>query len=339
MASGTRVTTQAANGRTGKWLIDPNDFTIAASGGDTDAATVAGNLATTNFEIQTATMGTGGGNGDIFVNQAVSWSSAHTLTLTAERNVAINSAITANSGGLAINAAGNISAPAAVNVGTFILQSGTWSQISGSLPTFSATDFRISGGTFMRALGGDGAAAATAYQLSDIYGLQGLGGAALLGRSYQLANNIDASGTSAWNANAGFNPIGTQATPFTGKFDGQSHTISNLTINRPGIDRVGLFGSTDSASIANVGLVGASVTGDYFIGTLVGLDDGSSTISNSYASGGTVKGRGDTGGLIGTSSYNDNITNSYASVAVTVRDGVVGGHGVGNEGCGGVEGG
>ncbi len=100
VASGTRVSTSAPNGHTGKWLIDPNDFTIAASGGDMDAATVSANLATTNFEIQTAAMGTAGGNGDIFVNEDVSWSSANTLTLTAERNIALNNAITANTGGL-----------------------------------------------------------------------------------------------------------------------------------------------------------------------------------------------------------------------------------------------
>ena len=52
-----------------------------------------------------------------------------------------------------------------------------------------------------------------------------------------LLNDIDASGTAAWNPIAGqpneyngFIPIGTQAVPFTGSFDGGGFTISNLYV-------------------------------------------------------------------------------------------------------------
>jgi len=313
IAAGTRVTTKAPQGKTGKWLIDPNDFTVAASGGDMTGADVSSNLDSTNFEIATATMGTGGGNGDIFVSDALSWGSANTLTLTAERNIAINSAITTPSGGLAIYAAGNISAPAAVSVGTFDLQSGTWSQVAGSLPTFNATDFRISGGTFIRALGGDGTSG-NAWQLSDVYGLQGAGSAGMLDKSYVLANNVDAIGTLGWNAGAGFKPIGTDPGNFTGNFDGQGHTISNLTINRPTEDNVGLFGSTGSTgTVANVGLVGGSVSGHNSVGALVGFNNHGS-ISNSYTTG-AVMGAGETGGLAGRNL--GGISDSHATGAVT----------------------
>jgi filamentous hemagglutinin family protein len=101
VAEGTLVTTKAASGKTGKWLIDPNDFTIAASGGDMTGATVSSNLDSTNFEIATATMGSTGGNGDIFVNEALSWSSANTLTLTAERDVNLNANLTYSGSGTA----------------------------------------------------------------------------------------------------------------------------------------------------------------------------------------------------------------------------------------------
>ena len=40
--------------------------------------------------------------------------------------------------------------------------------------------------------------------------LQGINGA--LGGSYALGGNIDASGTSVWNAGAGFTPIGNSST-------------------------------------------------------------------------------------------------------------------------------
>ena len=69
-----------------------------------------------------------------------------------------------------------------------------------------------------------------------------------------------AAATLAWNANAGFTPVGTVALPFNGTFDGLGHTIAHLTINLPATADVGLFGSTDTASvIRNVGLIGGNV--------------------------------------------------------------------------------
>jgi hypothetical protein len=94
-------------------------------------------------------------------------------------------------------------------------------QINATLPPFSATAFRISGGSFLRALGGAGNSGSP-YQISDVYGLQGIGSSGtLLTKHYSLANNIDASGTSAWNGGAGFKPIGIDAaSAFSGSFDG-----------------------------------------------------------------------------------------------------------------------
>ncbi|WP_079204595.1 YDG domain-containing protein [Pseudomonas sp. CC6-YY-74] len=341
VADNAKITTAAAHGKTGTWLIDPSDFTIAASGGDMTADTVTSNLANTNFEIATATMGTTGGNGDIAVNQALSWSSANTLTLTAERNIAINNAITATNGGLTLNAAGSISAPAAVSVGTFTLTSGNWSQ-TGTLPTFNATDFRINGGSFIRALSGDGSSG-SAYRLADVYGLQGIASSGMLGKNYVLANNIDASGTSNWNAGAGFNPIGVEPSRFSGSFDGLGHTIANLTINRPSTFYVGLFGITNTGSvIQNVGLLGGSVIGNKNVGGLMGYNY-KGTVSNSYATGsvsgndrigglvgfnetgtisnsyatGSVSGSSNVGGLVGTNFTGGTISNSYADSAIT----------------------
>jgi filamentous hemagglutinin family protein len=106
--SDARITTDAPFGKTGIWLIDPNDFTIAASGGNITGATLAGQLASNNVTIQTATQGTPGGNGDIFVNNAVSWSSANTLSLEAERNINLNNLITAYAGAVNLKATTNV---------------------------------------------------------------------------------------------------------------------------------------------------------------------------------------------------------------------------------------
>lgn len=119
--NGAKVTTLAANGKTGTWLIDPNDFTIAASGGNMTAAQVVAALGATNFQITTATMGTSGGKGDINVNQAVTWNADTTLTLTADRNVNVNKAITANGN----NAGLTMTAGTDINVNAPITLAGT----------------------------------------------------------------------------------------------------------------------------------------------------------------------------------------------------------------------
>jgi filamentous hemagglutinin family protein len=340
IAKGTKVTTLAANGKTGNWLIDPNDFTIAASGGNMTAADVVSNLATTNFEISTAAVGTPGGNGDINVNQALNWNTAQTLTLTAERNININSAITASSGGLTLNAANQISATAAVSVGTFTLAGGNWNQIGAVLPGFSAHDFRISGGSFLRVAGGNGSSA-NPYQIVDIYGLQGIGSASNLGKSFVLANDItNAAVTASWNSGAGFIPIGNSSTMFSGVFDGNNHTIIGLTINNTSstVD-IGLFGAAGSTSaIRNVTLASVNIRGGggngtdstgngIGVGALVGLNF--AEIDNAHVSG-TVSGvNGNVGGLIGfngksTSATVNTISDSTSSATVSGGSGVGG---------------
>src|SRR5207244_2529515 len=85
------------------------------------------------------------------------------------------------------------------------LQSGAWSQVSATLPSFAASNFVLNGGSFLRALGGNGSTA-TPYLLTDVYGLQGVQG--FLGSSFKLANDIDAGGTSGWHGGSGFVRLG-----------------------------------------------------------------------------------------------------------------------------------
>ena len=137
--------------------------------------------------------------------------------------------------------------------------------------------------------------------------------------NYNLANNINASGTGngsdVWLDSTGFVPVGGDSTNdntsrFTGSFDGNNHTITNLTIVdtvpaaneaafksvidtananllSPAIygqgTNVGLFGYVAAGgSVMNVGLVGGSVTGTYNVGALAGTSDG--TIKNAHSS-------------------------------------------------------
>ena len=123
-----RVSTAAAQGQTGRWLIDPQDFVIgSAPGNNISGATLSGQLVTNNVTITTT--GAGTGNGDIFVNDAVSWTASGaptTLTLNADRNVDINAAITATNGNLAVCCGQDVNVNAAITTtnGSVLLSAG-----------------------------------------------------------------------------------------------------------------------------------------------------------------------------------------------------------------------
>ncbi|MCA3181103.1 MAG: filamentous hemagglutinin N-terminal domain-containing protein, partial [Burkholderiales bacterium] len=110
LAETLSVSTTAAQGRTGTWLIDPTDYVIAASGGDITGAALSAQLASSNITIQTPAGGSG--NGDIFVNDAISWGANTTLTLSAHRDISLGADITKNAGagdaGLVLRAGGSI---------------------------------------------------------------------------------------------------------------------------------------------------------------------------------------------------------------------------------------
>jgi filamentous hemagglutinin family protein len=331
---------RAPNGTTGTLLLDPYDVIICvcdpengsfSDGVWTPTQTSKLNVNDLRNELADANVQvtTGGGDahgGNINVNVGVTWTSNSTLTLSAANSININAAISATNGGLTLNAGNAISASAAVNVATFTLQNGSWNQVSSTLPAFSANDFRISGGSFLRALGGDGSSGSP-YQITDVYGLQGIGSSAtLLAGNYVLANNVDASGTVNWNAGAGFLPIGNLQHGFAGLLDGQAHTIDALTINSSAA-YVGLFGVVaGSGAVRNLGITNVNLTSagwngpeDYaHVGALAGINNGS--IVGSFATG-TITSNSpdstapDTGGLVGTN--RGLISQSYAIVNVS----------------------
>ncbi len=132
-----------------------------------------------------------------------------------------------------------------------------------------------------------------------------------LNAHYKLVNDIDL-GVAPYNQGQGWEPIGTKDDPFTGGFDGNGHTISNLYIDRD-TDYVGLFGAFQNADIKNVVLENVNVTGKDWVGGLVGAQN-NGTISNSHATG-DVQGNEKVGGLVGDSASGQ-ITNSYATTDI-----------------------
>jgi VCBS repeat-containing protein len=136
--------------------------------------------------------------------------------------------------------------------------------------------------------------------LSDLQAIQNN-----LSGYYVLGANIDAAGFS-------FTPIGGAANPFTGIFDGQGYTISNLTINNVSNTDSGLFGDIGAiGTVRNVGLINESVTSSSsHVGGLVGENFG--TITQSYVEG-NIGGVSSVGGLVGLNSSSGSISQSYAA--------------------------
>ncbi|WNY24101.1 hypothetical protein MmiHf6_14300 [Methanimicrococcus hongohii] len=112
-----------------------------------------------------------------------------------------------------------------------------------------------------------------------------------LSKSYILTENIDLS-----EYNGGiWIPIGTADSPFTGNFDGNNKTISNMNINcEVPLTNFGLFGSAKEAKINNVVLADAKIqaeildaTTDMYFGLISGFAQNSS-VRNSQILNGTV---------------------------------------------------
>jgi len=135
-----RITTAAAHGSSGTWLIDPNDYTIAASGGDITGATLSTNLGSGNVTLQSSS-GATAGNGDVFVNDNIAWSANTTLTLSAARNVALRADISAtgtgagltlNSNLASVGGASNLTGAISLNGGALRFGGGPLNLLNGS---------------------------------------------------------------------------------------------------------------------------------------------------------------------------------------------------------------
>ena len=149
---------------------------------------------------------------------------------------------------------------------------------------------------------------------------------------YELTANLDfdtngdgrtnVAGDDYWNSGSGWDPIvdsarsGYQDATFHATFEGNSHVVLGLYIDRSGRN-VGLFGSVWGGEIRNLGLEGVAIKGGASnAGGLVGRTSGSgSLITASYVTG-SVSGGSSVGGLVGFSSNGASINSSYAAVSV-----------------------
>ena len=165
-----------------------------------------------------------------------------------------------------------------------------------------------------------------------------------LSSNYTLMNDLDSNtlgydelaGPTA-NQGMGWEPVGTDDSPFNGTFDGQEYEIRELFINRPNEDFVGLFASISTGFIQDLGLVSAtlignncvgsltghnyhgtvnnlrviqSITGGKQVGALIGCNE-NGNLSNCCATG-NITGTEQIGGLVG-QNWDGIVSNSYAT--------------------------
>ena len=135
-------------------------------------------------------------------------------------------------------------------------------------------------------------------------------------------NGYDTYASDSANGGAGWEPIGGD-NMFTGNFNGNNKTISDLYIDRDDEIDIGLFGYIGDCSIYNLGVLDVDITGDTYVGGLVAEGSGNVTITNCYTTGIIVSIGGYTGGLSGW--FSGTITNCYSTCTVNGSSSYFGG--------------
>ena len=138
------------------------------------------------------------------------------------------------------------------------------------------------------------------------------------GKTVLLMNDIDLSVYPNWSPIGTLKPNTSQVSyPFSGVFDGQNHTISNLTCTSATNGYAGLFGNFDG-TVQNLILRDAQITSESNAGAVVSNNYGGRVL-NCAMIGGSVKGKSIAGGVV---SYNrGTVENCYATGDVTSLSG------------------
>lgn len=166
-----------------------------------------------------------------------------------------------------------------------------------------------------------------------------------LAGNYMLANDIVIdNAANALAKDKMSSAIGTAASPFKGKFDGNFYTVSDLHLSGGSASSyLGLFGHTSGARIENVGVKNFQLNGRY-AGGVVGDASASTTILNVWNEGGTGAYIGtnggwglNAGGLVGNlvssalkNSYNASVVNGAGLVGQMTNGHVENSYNVGN---------
>lgn len=92
-----------------------------------------------------------------------------------------------------------------------------------------------------------------------------------------------------------YNATLAEATPFQGTYDGNNKKLEKFTVSGDVDDSVGLFAYVNNATLKNIKVVNAAVTGTNTTGILTGRCIGTTSIENCSLEGGQVTGRNSVG--------------------------------------------
>jgi filamentous hemagglutinin family protein len=272
VAGDATITTKAASGENGTWLIDPTNFTISAGTGDQTSSgigstTLLNELANGNVVIVTSL--SGGDAGDINVNAALDWSStsatpsANSLTLAAANSINVNAPVTWSAGTLTLNAGANI------NVNNVMTASGTanFAANYGHVVDASGNSTAAVTGTGINADGHtpyglytlQGTSAAGTY--AGKINFAGMGTVKLNGTQYTVIE----SAADLWGA---ANPVSTAVTTYK---DGSTTTTTTVLTGLPATSSTTVTNSDGSKTVTTVSYQFNSTTpiasnGNYILG-------------------------------------------------------------------------
>ena len=308
------ITTASDMGRTGTWLIASNRFTVGAGSGNISGAALSSALESNNVTIQST-------QSDIKLNGAVTWSGNTTLSLNASKDIYFNRSLTGTGtyAGLALTYGGDYYIRTPASYSGAVLRGNT--QVARRAPGGEYAAINLTGSNASLTINGN--------KYTLIHSMDELAGTGTASGYYALAGNLDAEAWSRSNVGAA-SVVGT----LSGTLAGLGHTVSNLTLNAPTSNYVGLIGQTSSSGmsvIRDIGVVNANITGRADVGALLGVSNGAA-VSNAYVTAtkgnvSTVSGStGSIGGLIGgawggattiTSSYSDANVTAMSTVTMT----------------------
>jgi len=144
-----------------------------------------------------------------------------------------------------------------------------------------------------------------------------------LSGAYVLAADISLAEYDNWEP-IGNNSTSSVASRFTGRFNGNGYTISDLNIDNDSRNYVGLFGYADNAALDDIVLDNVSVRGNEVVGGIAGYLN-NSEITGSCVTG-SVNGVGYyVGGIVGVVGVNGKVTGCWSAVSVNGDSLYVGG--------------
>jgi len=151
------------------------------------------------------------------------------------------------------------------------------------------------------------------FLVSNVNDLRSIGhNARLLDKHFLMTNDINLAGID-------FPMIAGEGIAFTGTFDGGGFLVRNFSYSSTGRDDIGFFSVIGAdALISNLGLVNVNVVGGTGenIGALVGCNNGA-TIRDCFVENGAVTGDSYIGGMVGSTKYYGQVRDSHYTGSVT----------------------